>query len=103
MRQHGAWTQQPLNSRDLLPDSTDAAVQVGGFGEDDSMDFDVFNQLTGERLGLFTVRVFTYWEGIYSYAHLQASTQEGSFSIDPTSTPSTSRCGTTTTTFTLHG
>ncbi len=53
------------------------------------MMFEVFNQQTGERLGLVDVRFFTYWEGLRREAHLTANTKEGSFQTDQTSTPST--------------
>ncbi len=70
------------------------------------MDFDVFNQQTGDRLGLFTVRMFTHWDGLSRMARLQAGTREGSFQIDPTSTPETEGGGMYadfgTTIFTLH-
>ena len=53
------------------------------------MDFEVFNQQTGERLGMVDVRYFTYWSGAERRGHLTANTREGSFQTDGTSTPST--------------
>jgi hypothetical protein len=59
---------------------------------DDSMDFEVFNLETGDRLGLFTVSLSTYTkylgQGItHEYVAFKASPREGSVNIDPTSAP----------------
>lgn len=62
-------------------------MQMNGFDEDDAIDFDVFNDQTGERLGYFSLRMYTtayippYKE---AGAYLRASTSEGSFNIDRT-------------------
>lgn len=54
------------------------------------MDFDVYNQETGDRLGFFTVRMSAtyYWEGNkVTTFKFQAIPREGSINIDPTDTP----------------